>query len=156
TLADAVSYAERRNEANGESNHDGMKENYSANWGVEGPTQDAKILDIRAHLQRAMLATVFFAHGTPMLLAGDEFGRSQNGNNNAYCQDNAVSWLDWRQAQIPQAQALAAFAARVVALRHKYEVLRSLNFMHGKEELAPGVQDISWFDQHGNPISVEA
>jgi glycogen operon protein len=156
TLADTVSYAEKHNEANGENNQDGMKENYSANWGVEGPTQDPKVLDIRVHLQRAMMATVMFAHGTPMLLSGDEVGRSQGGNNNAYCQDNETSWLDWKQAESAAGKALAAFTARLVSLRHAYPVLRSLHFMHGKEQLAPGVTDISWFDQHGNPISVEA
>jgi glycogen operon protein len=155
TLADTVSYLERHNKANGENNQDGMKENYSANWGAEGPAQDANILDTRAHVRRAMLATAFFAHGTPMLLAGDEFGRTQGGNNNAYCQDNEVSWLDWKEAESAAGRAFAAFTARVVALRHAYPVLRSLHFMHGREELARGVTDISWFDQHGVPITVE-
>ncbi|MCJ9714235.1 glycogen debranching enzyme GlgX, partial [Bordetella hinzii] len=87
TLADLVSYAERHNEANGEDGQDGHGENFSANWGAEGPTRDAAILRTRARVARALLATLFFADGTPMLLAGDEFGRSQSGNNNAYCQD---------------------------------------------------------------------
>ena len=102
TLADVVSYVEKHNEANGEDNRDGHGENYSANWGVEGPTDDPAIHETRGRVQRAMLATVFFSHGTPMLLAGDEFGRTQHGNNNAYCQDNEISWLDWKQAQSPQ------------------------------------------------------
>jgi isoamylase len=156
TLADMVSYIERHNEANGEDNHDGHNDNYSANWGVEGPTEDAKIRDTRAHVQRAMLATTFFAHGTPMLLAGDEFGRSQQGNNNAYCQDNELSWLDWKQAASPEGQALTAFVGRLLALRHAHPVLRCRHFMHGKEQPAPGIADISWFDQHGEPISVDA
>ena len=101
TLADVVSYIERHNEANGEDNRDGHGENYSANWGVEGPTDDPAIKETRARVQRAMLATVFFSQGTPMLLAGDEFGRTQRGNNNAYCQDNEISWLDWKQAETP-------------------------------------------------------
>jgi glycogen operon protein len=156
TLADTVSYVERHNESNRESTQDGHNENYSANWGVEGPTQDLQILDTRAHVQRAMLATTFFAHGTPMLLAGDEFGRSQQGNNNAYCQDNELSWLDWKQAASPEGQALAAFVARLLALRHAHPVLRCRHFMHGKEQPAPGIADISWFDQQGEAVSVEA
>ena len=88
TLADAVSYAERHNEANGEGNRDGASANFTSNWGVEGPTDDPAINTIRDRVKRAMLATVVLAAGTPMLLAGDEFGRTQNGNNNAYCQDN--------------------------------------------------------------------
>jgi len=156
TLADTVSYVERHNESNRESTQDGHNENYSANWGVEGPTQDLQILDTRAHVQRAMLATTFFAHGTPMLLAGDEFGRSQQGNNNAYCQDNELSWLDWKQAASPEGQALAAFVARLLALRHAHPVLRCRHFMHGKGQPAPGIADISWFDQQGEAVSVEA
>ena len=109
TLADTVSYVERHNEANGENNQDGAGENYSANWGVEGPTDDPKIVNTRARVLRAMLATVFFAHGTPMLLAGDEFGRTQRGNNNAYCQDNDISWIDWEQARSSEAEALKEF-----------------------------------------------
>lgn len=156
TLADTVSYVERHNEANLEENQDGLKENYSANWGVEGSTTEPKILDTRAHVMRAMLATVFFAHGTPMLLAGDEFGRSQHGNNNAYCQDNEVSWLDWKRAFSPEGQALVRFVARLVALRHAHPVLRSRNFLHGKEHPAPDIADISWFDEDGRPVSVES
>jgi len=156
TLADTVSYVERHNESNRESTQDGHNENYSANWGVEGPTQDLQILDTRAHVQRAMLATTFFALGTPMLLAGDEFGRSQHGNNNAYCQDNELSWLDWKQAASPEGQALAAFVARLLALRHAHPVLRCRHFMHGKGQPAPGIADISWFDQQGEAVSVEA
>ncbi len=106
TLADVVSYAQRHNEINGENNQDGHGENFSANWGVEGPTDDPEILKTRAQLQRAMLATVFFSHGTPMLLAGDEFGRTQKGNNNAYCQDNELSWIDWKEAYSADGAAL--------------------------------------------------
>src|SRR5450759_3737829 len=156
TLAYTVSYVERHNESNRESTQDGHNENYSANWGVEGPTQDLQILDTRAHVQRAMLATTFFAHGTPMLLAGDEFGRSQQGNISAYCQDNELSWLDVKQAASPEGQALAAFVARLLARRHAHPVLRCRHFMHGKGQPAPGIADISWFDQQGEAVSVEA
>jgi isoamylase len=156
TLADTVSYAERHNEANGEDNRDGQGENFSANWGTEGQTTDPAILDIRAHLVRAILAVVFFAQGTPMLLAGDELGRTQRGNNNAYCQDNELSWLEWKRAGSPEGERLTKFVARLLALRRAHPVLRCRHFMHGKEELAPGLSDISWFDQHGQPISDEA
>src|SRR4029077_7820555 len=98
TLQDAVSYVEKHNEAKGEANHDGHPANFTSNWGVEGPTEDPAINAVRDCVRRAMLATMFFAAGTPMLLAGDEFGRTQHGNNNAYCQDNEVTWLDWQMA----------------------------------------------------------
>jgi isoamylase len=153
TLADVVSYAQRHNEANGENNGDGNGENFSANWGVEGPTRDEKILTIRARLQRALLATVMFSLGTPMLLAGDEFGRTQRGNNNAYCQDNELSWIDWAQAHSPEGEALTAFVARLIALRKTYPVLRCRNYLYGKDETTPGVLDIAWFDEHGAAIS---
>jgi isoamylase len=153
TLADIVSYAKRHNEANGENNQDGAAENFSANWGVEGLATDPAILDVRARVIRAILTTVLFAHGTPMLLAGDEFGRSQHGNNNAYCQDSELSWLDWKQAQSAEGTRLIKFVARLIALRRAHPVLRARNFMHGKEQPAPGLTDIAWFDQQGNPIS---
>src|SRR5205085_745283 len=104
------------NEANGENNRDGSSQNYSSNWGVEGPTEDPVILEIRRRLQRAMLLTVMFAHGTPMLLGGDEFGRTQRGNNNAYCQDNEISWFDWRLANSGGGRRLTNFVGRLIAL----------------------------------------
>jgi isoamylase len=156
TLADVVSYVEKHNQANGEDNRDGHGDNYSANWGVEGPTDDPAIKETRARVQRALLATVFLSHGTPMLLAGDEFGRTQRGNNNAYCQDNEVSWLDWKQAAAPEGRALTAYVARLAHLRHAHPVLRCRQFLHGKDELAPGVRDLAWFDTHGEMISPES
>jgi isoamylase len=156
TLADVTSYTERHNEANGEDNRDGHGENYAANWGVEGPTEDPDIFAVRGRVQRAMLATVFFALGTPMLLAGDEFGRTQHGNNNAYCQDNETSWLDWVKAQSTEGAAQSAFTARAIALRHAHPLLRCRNYLYGKEELAPGLLDIAWFDERGEIISSEA
>ena len=156
TLADIVSYTGRHNEANGEDNRDGHGENYSNNWGVEGPTEDAAILDTRRRLARAMLATVFLSHGTPMLLGGDEFGRTQRGNNNAYCQDNEISWIDWRLAESPEGKALIAFVSRLTEVRRRYAVLRCRNFLHGKDEPAPGVRDIEWFDTRGEIISEQA
>jgi isoamylase len=153
TLADLVSYSQRHNEANQE---DGSGENYSHNWGVEGPTEDKQILETRGRVQRSMLTTLFLSLGTPMLLGGDEFGRTQRGNDNAYCQDNEISWLDWKQADAPEGRALTAFVARLIALRRAYPVLRSRRFLHGRQEPAPGILDIAWFDERGEPISAEA
>ncbi len=153
TLVDLVSYAERHNEDNGEGNRDGHGENYSANWGAEGETEDAGILETRARLQRTMLATVFFANGAPMLLAGDEMGRTQRGNNNAYCQDNDISWLDWRELKSARGAALFDFTARLIALRKRHPILRCGVFLHGRNEVAPGVRDIDWFDEKGGGLA---
>ena len=156
TLLDVVSYSHKHNETNGENDSDGQDENYSANWGVEGPSDDPAVVAVRERLCRAMLATVFFAEGTPMLLAGDEFGRTQHGNNNPYCQDNETSWLDWKLAASPKGGALTAFVARLAALRRAYPALRNPRFLYGRHKPAPGVLDIEWFDQQGETISVEA
>ncbi|MFC3126250.1 glycogen debranching protein GlgX [Pseudoroseomonas globiformis] len=156
TLNDLVSYAERHNEANGERNRDGHGDNCSANWGAEGPTADPVISATRAGLKRAMLLTLFASHGTPMLLAGDEFGRSQAGNNNAYCQDNETSWIDWALFDTQEGEALAAFTARAVALRRRFATLRSADFLHGRTEPAAGIPDIAWFGEDGEPLSTEA
>ena len=156
TLRDVVSYSEKHNLSNGEDNNDGHNENYSSNWGVEGPVDDPAILEIRARVQRALLATVMFAQGTPMLLSGDEFGRTQHGNNNAYCQDNETSWLDWKAASEPEAQSLAAYVGRLAALRRSFEALQSVRFLHGSHEVAPGIADVAWFDERGAPLTAEA
>ncbi|WP_428671557.1 glycogen debranching protein GlgX [Reyranella sp.] len=156
TLLDTVSYAEKHNEANGEDNNDGHSENLSANWGTEGPSIDPATREIRTRLQCAMLATVFLAQGTPMLLAGDEFGRTQNGNNNAYAQDNETSWIDWTMADSDEGRLLTDFVARVIALRHEHPILRCAAFLHGKDQPAPNVLDIAWFDEQGEVISAEA
>jgi glycogen operon protein len=156
TLADAVSYQERHNQANGEANHDGHPANFTSNWGIEGPTDDLAIAAVRDRVKRAMLATVFLSAGTPMLLAGDEFGRTQAGNNNAYCQDNEISWLDWSMAASPPGLALTAYVARLIALRREHPVLRHPRFLHGTEYPAPGIADIAWFDQDGATIPPDA
>jgi glycogen operon protein len=150
-----VSFNERHNEANGEDNADGHADNYSSNWGDEGPTEDEAIRETRGRVKRAMLTTLFASHGTPMLLGGDEAYRTQHGNNNAYCQDNAISWMDWERAAAPQAQVLTAFVARLAALRRAYPVLRSKVFLHGREEMAPGILDIAWFDERGEAMTPE-
>jgi len=153
TLADLVSFAQRHNDANGENNKDGAGENYSANWGVEGATTDKGISETRMRVQRAMLATVMFAHGTPMLLGGDEFGRTQRGNNNAYCQDNEISWWDWGMADSESGRALQGFVAKLIAIRKAHAALRARNFFHGLDQPAPGISDIAWFDVNGKGIS---
>ncbi len=99
-MADLVSYNGKHNEANGEDNRDGADDNHSYNWGVEGPTDDPDIVETRAKVHRSMLMTLLLSHGTPMLLAGDEFARTQQGNNNAYCQDSEISWIDWTVARV--------------------------------------------------------
>ncbi len=156
TLADLVAYKSKRNEANQEGNRDGTDANWSCNWGVEGATDDPAILARRARVRRAMLACVLFSDGTPMLLGGDEFGRGQGGNNNPYCQDNEVSWFDWNEAESPEGQAFAAFTARLVALRRAHSILRCPQYRTGRNELAPGLRDIDWFDERGGPITPDA
>ena len=156
TLADAVSYAEKHNLANGEDNRDGHSENCSANWGVEGPSDDLDIRATRARVERAILATVMLAHGTPMLLAGDEFGRTQQGNNNAYCQDNEISWIDWGLATSTSGRRLNRYLVRLAAIRQAHPVLRCRSFLYGDQELAPGVKDIAWYDEAGETLSMDA
>ncbi|HEY1931953.1 MAG TPA: glycogen debranching protein GlgX [Acetobacteraceae bacterium] len=153
TLLDVVSYARKHNDANGEANRDGNSENWSWNTGIEGPSSDPAIVNARTQVRRAMLATLLFSAGTPMLASGDEAGRTQRGNNNAYCQDNGNSWFDWTAAARPDNAALTAFVARLIALRQAHPVLRAPAFLHGSVEVVPGVRDIAWFDQDGAPIS---
>jgi glycogen operon protein len=155
TLHDVVSYSERHNEANGENNRDGHSENYSYNWGVEGETDDDEVNEIRGRLKRAMLATVFFSAGTPMLLAGDEMDRTQQGNNNAYCQDNEISWVDWQRAATESAQSLIRFTARLAQLRRRLAPLRPPRFPHGQSEPVPGISDTQWFSQDGKHMRPE-
>ena len=155
-LRDVVSYVGRHNATNGENNRDGHGENFSANWGVEGDTDDPDIADTRARLQRAMLATVFFSAGTPMLLAGDEMHRTQRGNNNAYCQDNECSWVDWQEADQTRARVLRDFISRLSALRRRFSPLRPDRFPHGRTQPLPGVPDTAWFDQDGATMLPEA
>ena len=106
-------------------------------------------------MKRNMLATLFVSAGTPMLLAGDEMGRTQDGNNNAYCQDNEISWLDWERAGTDDARALTDFTARLIELRKRYETLRPSRFLHG-DEVRDGITDSAWFDQHGQILTPEA
>jgi len=153
TLEDLVSYAGKHNEANGENDADGVTENYSANWGAEGETSDGEVRALRARVKRSMLMTLLGALGTPMLLGGDEFGRTQKGNNNAYCQDNHVSWFDWKLLESDEGDTLVRFVQRLVALRRAFP--RPRGFLHGSEQIIPGVADIDWFDERGMRLSEE-
>lgn len=152
-LADVVQYEGKHNQANGEDNRDGHDENYSCNWGAEGPTDDPRINEIRGRVLRSMMATLMLSLGTPMLLGGDEFGRSQNGNNNAYAQDNPISWFDWKQLESDEGHALSDFLRRLTAIRRYYPLVRAGHFLHGEVEIEPGVLDIDWFDERGEHLT---
>jgi glycogen operon protein len=145
TLRDVVSYAAKHNEANGEGNRDGHGDDVSDNFGVEGPTDDAAILAARAHRARAMLATLFLSQGTPMLLAGDELGNTQGGNNNAYAQDNPTSWINWDNAD----EGLIRFTRRLIAFRQLHAVLRQKRFLHANQRALDGRPDVFWWRPDG-------
>ncbi|TYB91101.1 glycogen debranching protein GlgX [Oceaniovalibus sp. ACAM 378] len=149
TLQDVVSYNEKHNEANGEDGNDGHGENYSDNMGAEGPTEEASILSARAQRRRNLMATLFLSQGTPMLLAGDEMGHSQQGNNNAYCQDSAISWIDWSRAE----PDFHAFTRRLIAFRRDRAILRQKLFLHSHERAIDGKVDLFWTTADGTPIS---
>ncbi|HRF42880.1 MAG TPA: glycogen debranching protein GlgX [Candidatus Competibacteraceae bacterium] len=152
-LADLVSYNDRHNEANGEDNRDGHPSNFSYNHGVEGPTDNVDIRQIRLRQRRNMLATVLLAQGTPMLLAGDEFGRSQGGNNNAYCQDNEINWLNWEDIPAEE-QEFMDFVRRLINLRQEHPVLRRTRFLHGLQiSKTNGLRDIDWISPGGGAMS---
>jgi glycogen operon protein len=149
TLADLVSYSERHNEANGEQNRDGHSANFSDNYGTEGEVQGPGIRQLRLRQCRNLLATLMLAQGTPMLLAGDELGNSQGGNNNAYCQDNEISWIRWTERS-QEEQSLLEFVRRVIRLRRAHPVLRRSRFLHGRYESAiTGLTDIEWVSPAG-------
>ncbi len=150
TLNDWASYNEKHNEANGEDNNDGSSSNRSWNCGAEGPTDDAGIVELRNRQKRNMLATLFLAQGTPMLLAGDEFARTQGGNNNAYCQDNDISWVDWDLSD--DAVSLQKFTQRLISLRNEYPALRRSLFLTGKRDEQLDVSDVVWINANGNPM----
>ena len=149
TLRDLVSYDLRHNEANGEGNRDGHGHNLSWNCGIEGPTDDPVVLALRARLQRALLATLLLAQGTPMLAAGDELGHSQQGNNNPYCQDNAITWIDWSQAD----PALIDFCAALIRLRR--ELLPLGEHWHDDARDADGNDGLRWLRPDGEPLQGE-
>jgi isoamylase len=154
TLEDLVSYGHRHNLANGEHGRDGHPHNESCNWGVEGESDNAEVRARRERIQRALLATLAFSHGTPMFLAGDEFGQTQSGNNNPYCQDSPLTWLDWSRLDQPHGRTLHDCLRRLLRLRREHPALRSADFQHGREIL-PGWPDTSWFDERGLPLSTQ-
>jgi isoamylase len=149
TLRDLVSYRHKHNEANGEANNDGHNANYSVNCGAEGSTDDAAVNAERGRLARALLATTLLAQGTPMLAAGDELGHGQQGNNNAYCQDNPISWIDWRRADA----TLGAFVARLTALRRELPALHQPRWLSDQPR-PDGRRDVEWRDAGGQEMTV--
>ncbi len=150
TLSDLVSYNERHNEANREGNADGTSNNLSWNCGVEGPADDAAVIQLRKRQMRNLLATLFLSQGIPMLQAGDEFARTQRGNNNAYCQDNEISWVDWRLCAANQ--DLVRFVRRLSQLRRQYPELRRETFLKGTASRT-GVKDVSWLHIRGGEMT---
>jgi glycogen operon protein len=153
TLNDLVSYNDKHNEANGEANRDGSNDNRSWNCGAEGPTDDPAINALRQRQLRNFLATLLLSQGTPMMLAGDEFGRTQQGNNNAYCQDNEISWLNWKQESKPV--HLTDFVRRLTALRQKYPILRRNRFLTGAVDEELDVKDLTWINASGAEMRTE-
>ena len=151
TLEDLVSYGAKHNERNGQGNADGPNENFSWNCGVEGPTSDCEIAALRRRQKRNMIATLLLSQGTPMLLAGDEFGRTQQGNNNAYCQDNVISWVDWNK--LDAEQKFCNFVRRVLKLRSRHGVFRRTSFLHGKHLRGGGLKDICWLLPNGQEMT---
>jgi isoamylase len=163
TLHDLVSYNDKHNEANGEDGNDGESHNRSWNCGVEGPTDDAAVLALRDRQQRNFITTLMLSQGVPMMLHGDEMGRTQNGNNNVYCQDNTTSWVDW--SLLEENASLVGFTAGVIALRHAHPVFRRRRFFAGRPIARPrradgqnrwsGLPDIAWFQPSGQEMTGE-
>lgn len=152
TLADLWAYDHRHNEPNQEDNADGHDDNRSWNCGIEGPTADMEVQETRSRLRRACMATLLLSHGTPMLLMGDELGRTQHGNNNAYCQDNEVSWLDW---STPNDAGMAEFIRTLTDLRHSRPLLRPGKFQHGNPAGGAGFANVVWLRADGSEMSLD-
>lgn len=153
TLHDLVSYNEKHNEANGEENRDGTSENLSWNCGVEGPTDDPNVVELRERQKRNFLAVLLLSQGVPMLCGGDELGRTQGGNNNAYCQDNELSWYDWGLDE--RRHALLGFTKRLVQLRRDHPVLRRRKFFQGRSIRGSDIKDITWLRADGQEMTDE-
>jgi glycogen operon protein len=155
TLNDLVSYNERHNHINNEENRDGQSENFSSNYGIEGLTDEQKIIEIRFRQRKNLLASLFLVQGTPMLLAGDEFGRSQNGNNNAYCQDNKINWMNWSEISDSE-QEFLEFVKKLIKLRKEHPLLRRPKFLHGNlSSKSTNCNDIQWISPNGKVASHE-
>jgi isoamylase len=153
TLNDLVTYNEKHNEPNGEDNKDGSSDNRSWNCGFEGPTDDAAINTLRERQLRNLLSTLLLSQGTPMVLAGDEFGRTQGGNNNAYCQDNEISWVNWKLED--KGKSLIRFVQKLTGLRHRYPILRRNRFLTGDYSEELGVKDVTWINANGTEMQAE-
>jgi isoamylase len=153
TLADLTSYNEKHNEANGEDNRDGENHNLSWNCGVEGPADDPQVLMMRARQRRNFLATLLLSQGVPMLQAGDEIARTQRGNNNAYCQDNELSWIDWNLDD--EKRELLEFTRLLIRLFHQHPVLRRRKFFQGRKIRGSEIKDLSWFRPDGEEMAEE-
>jgi isoamylase len=153
SLHDLVSYEHKHNEANGEENRDGTDANYSRNWGAEGPTGDPRVQRLRERMMRNFLATLAFSQGVPMLSHGDEVGRTQGGNNNAYCQDTELSWIDWTLT--PERRELLEFTKRVLAIRRANPVLRRRTFFGGAPVAHSQLKDITWLGADGRELTPE-
>ncbi len=149
TLNDLVSYNEKHNEANGEGNNDGESHNRSWNCGAEGPSDDPAVNELRARQKRNLLTTLFLSQGVPMMVAGDEFGRTQQGNNNAYCQDNEISWLDWKSAD----HGLLRFTKELIHFYHAHPVFSRKRWFKGQPIKGVGLEDIAWFQPSGEEMS---
>jgi len=153
TLNDLVSYNDKHNEANGEENRDGDNHNNSWNCGTEGPTDDPKINELRRRQRRNFLTTLFLSQGVPMLLGGDEFARTQNGNNNTYCQDNELNWFPWEHNDEQKEQL--EFTKKLIKLRHEHPVFRRPKFFQGRRIRGSEIRDVMWFNPGGNEMSDE-
>jgi glycogen operon protein len=153
TLNDLVSYNEKHNDANGENSQDGDNNNQSWNCGAEGPTDDPEINELRARQRRNFLTTLFLSQGVPMLCGGDEFARTQNGNNNAYCQDNEISWFNWKFDE--KQKELLEFAKKLIQLRKDHPVFRRPKFFQGRRIRGSEIRDVMWFNPGGNEMSEE-
>ncbi|MFF9761594.1 glycogen debranching protein GlgX [Streptomyces caelestis] len=153
TLRDLVSYGRKHNEANGEGNRDGTDDNRSWNCGAEGETEDEDVRALRRRQLRNLLTTLLLSTGVPMLVAGDEMGRTQRGNNNAYCQDNEIGWVDWALVDDPDWRPLLELTSRLIALRHRHPVLRRRAFFSGRAHSADGLRDLAWFTPRGTEMT---
>ena len=153
-LTDLVSYNDKHNEANGEGNRDGHSNNHSWNHGVEGPSDDGEITALRERQKRNMLATMMLSHGTPMLLAGDEFGHTQRGNNNAYAQDNEITWLNWLGITA-HGRAMREFTRKLIATRKAFPILHRSRFLVGSHNEELDVKDVTWLSPSGEEMAVE-
>ncbi|MDP9349158.1 MAG: glycogen debranching enzyme GlgX, partial [Gemmatimonadota bacterium] len=153
TLNDLVSYDHKHNEANGENNRDGHDHNISYNFGVEGPTDDPEVLRQRAKQRRNFLATLLLSQGVPMICGGDEMGRTQGGNNNAYCQDNPISWLHWDLDE--RDRDLLEFTRGVARLRREHPVFRRRHFFQGRQIRGSELEDITWLRPDGEEMGDE-